>query len=91
MKKRIIISIVGFAIIIAMLVISFSSGFNLSVDASLGSKVIDKLKGSLISVVLFIILFLLYKHFKKKELIEDALREEEDEQDKLTINDKKEV
>jgi len=91
MKKRIIISIVGFAIIIAMLVISFSSGFNLSVDASLGSKVIDKLKGSLVSVVLFIILFLLYKHLKKKELIEDALREEEDEQDKLTINDKKEV
>lgn len=74
-----------------MLVISFSSGFNLSVDASLGSKVIDKLKGSLVSVVLFIILFLLYKHLKKKELIEDALREEEDEQDKLTINDKKEV
>lgn len=89
MKKRIIISIVGFAIIIAMLVISFSSGFNLSVDASLGSKAIDKLKGSLVSVVLFIILFLLYKHFKKKELIEDAL--EEEEQDELTINDKKEV
>lgn len=89
MKKRIIISIVGFAIIIAMLVISFSSGFNLSVDASLGSKAIDKLKGSLVSVVLFIILFLLYKHFKKKELIEDAL--EEEEQDEMTINDKKEV
>lgn len=89
MKKRLIISITGFVIIIIMAVIAFSSGFDLKLDVDLGSKVIKRLKGSLISVILFLILFFLYKYFKKKELIQDALREEEEKDSKLINNNNK--